>query len=796
MRIPRLLTIVGPAAVLYTLAARASSETSASPEWLVALLALAFSLSPLAVVGSSAARRASALGLMGVSLAVAIASSQAGSRGLERAHDMAWLVAALAMLDLALPRSVRSGTRAFALSGFAVAAVAAGVLADEGVLPGVSFAIVVVAGILGVGAVHQLVLTSRGHTVEGSLSAIAIVSLAVGLAYAWIGGLTGSLATVVESAAGLLLWLGHLAWVDPRWRSLRRAGVPVAAASAICFITALALWSDEPLQRWEVGLLAVGSGLLWWAVFSSVARLSQRSIWAASGRLADAAEAARRDLVGRTTIEDVASAALVPLGRVFSREGGAAELYSLEPPLCIRLETGERPSVRTAELSGAVVRALMQGSSREIIDVVKLRPRVVRDPGVREVVEALQARSAGAVVPCLHLDHLEGALVLPLDERSEPLTQFELEELGRLGASLGGSVCAALAQRRAESHIHELSELRRRAEDRVAMLAEKIAELREQCDVLGRAVAEDQTLYVAYSPSMRRVQTRAIELAVRNEPLLLVAGAGAPTLPVARFIHDRGPRWEAPFIVADCASTPRDAAADLLFGSGESRGGCFDSALGGTLLLRNLPALGRPEQARLARALGHVEPAPPDEVAPRIIATARRSLAELGREGALDPELARFLGGHCLVIPPLRDRREDVPSLALLAIDRACRLLGRDPVGIEQAAMSALVAHDWPGDVAELEIVIELAVVRTAGKAIRLSELPSFATRGEELGALSGTYSQVERRLLEHALKQAGGNKSGAARLLGLKRTTFLDKLRRHGLDERASANAGDAALG
>lgn len=793
--------IAGPAAVLYTLAARASSETTASPEWQVAALALAFSLSPLAVVGSQGARRASAVALMGVSLAVAIASSQVGSAMLERVHDYAWLIAAGAMLDLALPNSVGWRMRLLALGGFAVAGVGAGALADRALLPATSLAVFVVSTMLAIGAVHQLVLSARGHTVEGALSAIAIVSVAVGLSYAWVGALPGALGVVVEVCVGMLLWLGHLAWVDPRWRSLRRVGVPVVAASSVCFVAAYALWSPGDVQRWRLGALAIGSGLLWWAVFASVGRLSRRSIWAASGRLADAAEAARRDLVGKTTLQDLATAALLPLGRAFAR--GAAtpvELYSLEPPLRLRLDAGERPSIRAGKLSAVIVQALVQGNNRDILDLLQLLPRVVRDPSVRELVEVMKAHSAGAVVPCVHLDHLEGALLLPLGERGEPFTQIEAQELRRLGNALGGGLCAALAQRRAESQVHELSELKRAAEDRAVTLQEEVEELRNQCDALGRALAEDQTLHVAYSPSMRRVQTRAVELAAGDEPLVLVAGAGAPTLPVARFIHDRGPRWQAPFIVADCASPPFETVEERLFGCEHGRGGCFHSALGGTLMLRNLPALKRALQARVARAIregtGAVDPGASTAPLPRVIATVRRPVPELRSEGVFEPELANLLTRHSLAIPSLKERREDVPSLALLAIDRACRVLGRDPVGIDQAAISALVAHDWPGDVAELELVIELAVLRTVGKTITLSDLPPFATRADDYEALTGTYSEVERRLLDHALRRAGGNKSEAARSLALKRTTFLDKLRRHGLDERPPGDAGDAALG
>jgi DNA-binding NtrC family response regulator len=224
--------------------------------------------------------------------------------------------------------------------------------------------------------------------------------------------------------------------------------------------------------------------------------------------------------------------------------------------------------------------------------------------------------------------------------------------------------------------------------------------------------------------------------------------------------------------------------------------------MGGTLLLRDLPALAKADQARLAAALAddqstRDEEGEPALLRPRLIGTSRAPLAELELRGAIDPALAAHLGGPALMIPPLRERREDVPSLVLLAIDRACRVLAREPVGIAEEAMTELVDHDWPGDVAELELVIERAVGKASSKTILRQDLPPLTWPGDQSHeSLDGTYLEVEQRLLERALRRAGGNKSEAARMLGLKRTTFLDKLRRHGLEQRSPLDLGDSAVG
>ncbi len=804
MRIPRLLIILGPATVLYILAARASFETATSPEWFVALSALALALAPLALLGMRPSRSgASRLAVMGVSLGIAVASARTVSPLLGLAHDVAWLVVTLIMLDLVLAPATRPSVRYGVLGAFSLGAIASATLSNAGLLPASTFGVVVVAGIFATGALHQILLVGRGHAVEGVLSGVAMVSLAVGLAYAWFGPFRGNLAAAVELTVAALLWLGHLAWVDPRWRSLRRVGVPFVGASVVCFAATYAFVPSSSLERWELGVLALSSGALWWLTFSVARRLSSRAVWSTSGRLADGAREARLGLAGGAALDDMAPGLLGPLAAAFGSENGLPELCTMQPPLRVRLEIGERPDIRAADAPVAVMRALFTADPREIFDYFTLAPRAVREPAVRELVDLMQSRAVGCILPCVHLDHIEGALLLPLGARKEPLSGIELQELGRLGDALGGALSSALAQRRAESHIHQLSVLRRDAERRIAALEGEVSQLRGQCDVLGRGLAEDQTLHVAYSPSMRRVQTRAIELAPSGEPVWLIAPAGSPLLPVARFIHDRGPRWEAPFVVADCSAALPDQVMSLLFGSDDDlQAGWFHSATGGTLLLRNLPALPKPAQARLAAALaardqrvdGDEEARP---VPPRILATSRAPLDELQHRGAVDSDLAARIGPCTLVIPPLRERREDVPSLALLAIDRACRVLACKPVGIEQAAMGALVDHDWPGDVAELELILELAVARASGRTITRSDLPPLAWPSEEQSeSLTGTYLEVECRLLERALRRSGGNKSEAARMLGLKRTTFLDKLRRHGLEQRPSQDVGGSAVG
>jgi transcriptional regulator of acetoin/glycerol metabolism len=114
-------------------------------------------------------------------------------------------------------------------------------------------------------------------------------------------------------------------------------------------------------------------------------------------------------------------------------------------------------------------------------------------------------------------------------------------------------------------------------------------------------------------------------------------------------------------------------------------------------------------------------------------------------------------------------------------------VLGKPPVGLEPAAQARLLGYGWPGNIDELYAVIELAVARSRGPRVLCADLPAIGPGAVQENPLDGTLERVERRVLQRALERTAGNKSEAARLLGLKRTTFLDKLRRHGLDEPPS---------
>jgi DNA-binding NtrC family response regulator len=268
----------------------------------------------------------------------------------------------------------------------------------------------------------------------------------------------------------------------------------------------------------------------------------------------------------------------------------------------------------------------------------------------------------------------------------------------------------------------------------------------------------------------------------------------------------------SPCILLDAASIhPRDALATLvgdarIVGASDEgsssvpppapdrwrvQPGALDLAREGTLAILDLAALGADAHAALADALRTRRVAAlgggePHAFTARVVVTLRAPVASSG----LPADLARMLSTTVLTVPPLRSRSEDLETLVLFAIDRALRLTGHPSVGVGRDAMAALRAYTWPGNELELRDVLEHAVQSAKGPRIEVSDLPMAIVGAASPGRSSvpppdgagETYDALERRILESALERASGNKSEAARSLGLARTTFLDKLRKHGL--------------
>jgi DNA-binding NtrC family response regulator len=274
---------------------------------------------------------------------------------------------------------------------------------------------------------------------------------------------------------------------------------------------------------------------------------------------------------------------------------------------------------------------------------------------------------------------------------------------------------------------------------------------------------------------------------------------------VARSLHLSSPRRQGPFVVATClGATPAMLEADL-FGAEvpgkESivrREGKLLLADGGTLFLHHVELLPLELQARLVRFLrsGEVEPAgsrTATRVDVRLLASASGPLDPHVARDAFRVDLAYRLSQLALDVPALRARREDLPLLIQSTINRCCHETGKRMQGITVKAMSALLAYDYPGNLTELEAIArQLVYLCPAGQPIDVNLLPEkvrlspvqAAARvdaGSDLD-LDRLVAATERSAIREALRRAHGNKSHAARLLGLSRNGLAMKIERHGL--------------
>jgi DNA-binding NtrC family response regulator len=290
-----------------------------------------------------------------------------------------------------------------------------------------------------------------------------------------------------------------------------------------------------------------------------------------------------------------------------------------------------------------------------------------------------------------------------------------------------------------------------------------------------------------------------------NSTVLIQGEAGTGKELVARTIHHNSPRAEQRFVAFSAATIPEPLAEAELFGHAEgafpgaisSRAGGCELAHRGTLFIDEVALMSLPLQARLLRALQEREIERVGETRPirfdaRVVAATSMELKKMVKEGTFREDLYYRLNVIPITLPPLRNRREDVPLIARHFVQKSCESNNLQLKTLMPEAMRALVSYSWPGNVRELENAIEHAVaVSGLARDVPASALPAEIT--EPAGSLllpsvvipdeglnfHSVVSQLERELLTRCLEKTGGNKRQAARLLQLSRTTLIDKLRR-----------------
>jgi len=312
---------------------------------------------------------------------------------------------------------------------------------------------------------------------------------------------------------------------------------------------------------------------------------------------------------------------------------------------------------------------------------------------------------------------------------------------------------------------------------------------------------------------MEKVFQTIRQAAPARSTILVTGESGTGKELVARALHRLSQRASGPFVTVHSGALPPDLLESHLFGHTKGafpgavaeKKGLFKVADGGTIFFDEIGTVPLETQAKLLRVLQEREFLPVGAVEPirsdvRVVAATNADLLRLVEEGKFREDLYYRLCVISIALPPLRERKEDVPLLVDALVSRAARENGRAVPPVTPEAMKALLDHDWPGNVRELENVLERAVVLGPG-VIDLDQLPDAVRRSvprpdtipAEGLAFYGAVARYEKSLLGAAMHRSGGVQKEAARLLDLSPTTLNEMLKRHGMIPRRSPRAAEA---
>ncbi|HPU06132.1 MAG TPA: sigma-54 dependent transcriptional regulator [Thermogutta sp.] len=321
-------------------------------------------------------------------------------------------------------------------------------------------------------------------------------------------------------------------------------------------------------------------------------------------------------------------------------------------------------------------------------------------------------------------------------------------------------------------------------------------------EVEGPKANDIESSVIGQSAVMTRVK-KMIEICTRTDANVLLCGeTGVGKDLIAQVIHRNSHRAQQPFVKVGCTLFPAHLIESELYGhekgaftgADQRRPGRFEIAQGGTLYLDDVDDIPLEQQAKLLRVIEEkvferVGGTTPIQADVRIIASTKQNLLEKTAQGTFRQDLYYRLDVLRINIPPLRERREDIP---LLAEHFMKKIAGDQPYKIDPAAIQVLQEHEWPGNIRELYHTLERAYLLGSGNITadvvraEMAYFPIKDMKGTAAKLMPSTFqdaiNQAERELLEKALREAGGNKTAAAAALGMKPSTFRDKLAKHGL--------------
>ncbi len=314
---------------------------------------------------------------------------------------------------------------------------------------------------------------------------------------------------------------------------------------------------------------------------------------------------------------------------------------------------------------------------------------------------------------------------------------------------------------------------------------------------------------VGRSPAMREIFATIERVGPTRATVLLAGESGVGKDMIARALHHHSPRRDRPFVKINCTAIPENLMESELFGyekgaftgANTSKPGKFEQADTGTVFLDEIGDVPPSVQVKLLRVLQEREferlgSNKTRHIDVRVLAATNVDLREALEQGTFREDLYYRLNVVPISIPPLRERREDIPFLAEHFVKKLAPELGSPVRELSEGALEKLMSYHWPGNVRELENVIERSLVLSTGERLEADDIRLEAAQPSRALAVEGflpegmTLDEYEQTMIREALKRAGGNKSQAARMLGLTRNALRYRLSQMGLESPASSDA------
>jgi two-component system response regulator HydG len=441
-------------------------------------------------------------------------------------------------------------------------------------------------------------------------------------------------------------------------------------------------------------------------------------------------------------------------------------------------------------------------SARQMVKRVLGRSYAVFDfPSVAEALPALDRASFDAIVTDLRMPGIDGI---------EGLRRFKAKvpEIPVILVTAFATVETAVEAMKAGAFDYLKKPFEPEELEIVVARAVEHGRIRRENAQLRSALSGEFSIHgiVGKSQGMKDVVSILERIAPSDVPILIEGESGTGKDLLARAAHAMSSRSAGPYVALNMSAIPENLAESELFGhekgaftgADQARSGFFAEAEGGTLFLDEIGLLPPSLQPKLLRVLQDGEYIPvgsrkPRKANVRVVAATNEDLKASVKEGKFREDLWFRLRVVPLRLPPLRERREDVPLLVEHLVKKHALRLSRRPLRPDADAMKALLDHSWPGNIRELEHAIERGLLLARGADITLADLPpELAVPAQEAvanGGGEGRYRRArdawERKFLEDLLREAGGSVGKAAELAGIHRSTLYEKLARYGLVEK-----------